>query len=122
MGDRAMPAKGIQIDASFDCAMRVTSTLITAGPGGPPQAVPARPMPGRRWLRIMNNGRIVAGQRADVQVMIGNQDIAFVNPIEGFGLEIDEFIDLPFDDSIAVYAIVNVTDNETADLRTIELR
>lgn len=117
-----MPAKGIQIDASFDCAMRATSTLITAGPGGPPQPVPAQPMPGRRWLRIMNNGRIVDGQRVDVQVMIGNLDVTFVNPIEGFGLEIDEFIDLPFDDSTIVYAIVNVTSDQTADLRTIELR
>lgn len=117
-----MPAKGIQIDASFDCAMRATSTLITAGPGGPPQPVPARPMPGRRWLRIMNNGRIVDGQRVDVQVMIGNQDVSFVPPIEGFGIEIDEFIDLPFDDSIIVYAVVNLAETPTADLRTIELR
>ncbi len=117
-----MAAKRIQVDASFDCAMRATSTLITAGPGGPPQPVPARPMPGRRWLRIMNNGRIVDGQRVDVQVMIGNQDVTFVPPIEGFGIEIDEFIDLPFDDSIIVYAVVNLAETPTADLRTIELR
>ena len=116
-----MSAKGVKVDASFGCALRATSTLITAGPGGPPQPVPARPMPGRRWLRIMNNGRIVDGQRADVQVMIGNQDITFVNPIQGFGIEIDEYIDLPFDDTIVVYAVVNVAGDETADLRTIEL-
>lgn len=117
-----MPAKGIRVDSSFNCAIRTTSTIVTTGPGGPPQPVPARAMPGRRWLRIMNNGRLVDSERTDVQVLIGNRDVTFNIPIKGFGLELDECIDLPFDDSIIVYAIVNITDDETAALRTIEIR
>jgi len=123
-----MPAKGIRIDGSFNCAIRTTSTIVTAKGTEPPQPVPTRPMHGRRCLRIMNNGRGDLSLRTDIQVMIGSSD-ASADPIGpgtiiGFGLNIDEFIELPFDDSILVHAVavIPLPPEATVDLRTIELR
>jgi len=72
-------------------------------------------------MRVFNNGREESGQRVNVKVMIGNGDVVLTGSAErGFGLDIDEFVDLPFDDSIVVYAIAE--SGETAELRAIELR
>ncbi len=114
-----MPAKGIQVDASFDCAMRATSTEVDSTG---PRRVPLHAMRGRRWIRVLNNGGLENGTRINVKVMIGFADVllASASQQQGFGLDIDEFVDLPFDDSIIVYGIAEA--GETADLRTIELR
>lgn len=113
-----MPAKGIKVDGSFDCAIRTAATIVH-GTGSHP--VPVRAMPGRRWIRILNIGRVEGGQRINVKVVIGDADVAMAaSTAQGLGLNIDEFIDLPFDDSIALFAIAEP--NETTELRTIELR
>ena len=119
-----MIAKGIRVDGSFDCRIRTTSTLISGDPADPPQPVPTRAMPGRRLLRIMNNGLIVDDVRVNIQVVIGNGDVKLsLLATQGFGLDLDEFIELPFDDSIIVYAISEgAGPGSPADLRTIELR
>ncbi len=114
-----MPAKGIKVDASYFGAIRTTSTVVAADV---PQRVPQHAMRGRRWIRVFNNGRIEGATRINVKVTIGDGDVALrsMSDIQGFGLDIDEFVDLPFDDSILLYAIAEA--GETADLRTIELR
>lgn len=118
-----MPAKGIRIDGSFNCAIRTTSTIITASGTDPAQRVPTRAMPGRRSLRIMNNGRPGSSPRADVQLVVGDASVTFVPVLDGFGLELDEFLELPFDDSVIVFAKISTAAGaESADLRTVELR
>lgn len=114
-----MPAKGIRVDASFDCGIRTTSTEVVSDT---PRRVPLHAMRGRRWIRVFNNGGIENGNRINVKVTIGDADVALqsTSDIQGFGLDIDEYVDLPFDDSINIYAIAK--SGETADLRTIELR
>ena len=114
-----MPPKGIKVDASLDCAIRTTSTEVASDA---PQRVPQHAMPGRRRIRIFNNGRIEGATRINVKVMIGLADVSLASPsgLQGFGLDIDEFVDLPFDDTIMVHGIAEA--GETADLRTIELR
>ncbi len=114
-----MPAKGIRVDRSFDCAIRTASTEVASTAPG---RVPIDAMRGRRWIRILNNGRLENGVRVNVKVMIGVADalLASASQQQGFGLDIDEFVDLPFDDSIIVYGIAEA--GETSDLRTIELR
>lgn len=113
-----MPATPIQIDGSFDCAIRTTATPVV---GGTASRVPATSMPGRRWIRVLNIGRIEGGQRINVKVVVGGPDVALTAlTAQGYGLDIDEYIDLPFDESIGVFAIAEP--NETAELRTVELR
>ena len=58
--------------------------------------------------------------RVNVKVVIGDSGVALTSTTaQGFGVDIDEYVDLPFDDSIRVFAIAEP--NKTADLRTIEL-
>ncbi len=113
-----MPAKGIKVDGSFNCAIRTTATEIA---GDAPRRVPLHAMHGRRWIRILNVGRVEGGQRVNVKVVIGDADVAMTaSTAQGFGLDIDEYVDLPFDDSISPFAIAEP--NETAELRTLELK
>ncbi len=113
-----MPANGIRVDASFDCSIRTTSTEVVSDA---PRRVPLHAMRGRRWIRVFNNGREEGGARISVKVMIGDASVSLMSSSDqqGFGLDIDEFIDLPFDDSIIVYGIAEA--GEAADLRVIEL-
>ncbi len=112
-----MPAKGIRIDGSFNCAIRTTATEVS---GDVPQRVPLHALRGRQWIRIYNNGGLENGMRVNVKVVIGDSGVALTSTTaQGFGVDIDEYVDLPFDDSIRVFAIAEP--NKTADLRTIEL-
>lgn len=113
-----MPAKGIKVDGSFNCAIRTTATEVASDA---PRRMPLHAMRGRRWIRILNVGRVDGGQRINVKVVIGDADVAMAaSTAQGFGLDIDEFIDLPFNDSITIFAVAEP--NETTELRTIELR
>lgn len=114
-----MLPKGIRVNSSHDCEVRTTSTEVVSAA---PRRVPQHAMRGRRWIRIFNNGGLEGGNRINVKVTIGDADVALqsTSDIQGFGLDIDEYVDLPFDDSINIYAIAEP--GETADLRTVELR
>ena len=85
-------------------------------------------MKGRRWLRILNYGGHDGNQRIDIPVVIGDRGVRWLpappQRMKGFVMRLDEFVDLPIDDSIIIYAIVaNFAPEEfPADLRTIELR
>lgn len=114
-----MPAKGIKVDGSYNCAIRTTATEVA---GDAPRRVPLHSMRGRRWIRVFNNGREEGASRINVKVMVGLGDVSLASASDqqGFGLDIDEFVDLPYDDSMIVYGIAEA--GETADLRTIELK
>ena len=118
-----MPAKGIRVDGSFNCAIRTTSTIVTASGTNPPQPIPERPMRGRRVIRIYNNGETVNNSRSNVDLVIGNRDVFFLgSAMQGYGLKLDEFIELPFDDAMIIYAIIDSSTGDSADLRSLELR
>lgn len=118
----------LRIDTSFSCRIRTGRTLIAsqADVSGP-QPVPARPMPGRRWLRIFNHGLVDVTPIQDAFVVVGDQSIRWnsTTPFDwsGYGLQLLEFVDLAVDETVPVYAMADVLLQTGArvDLRTIEL-
>jgi hypothetical protein len=120
-------ANGIRVDSSFCCQIRTQSTLVSAQGTAPAQRVPDNVLPGRRLLRILNAGGIdEKGNRVNVPVVIGNADAKWgssPSQISGFPLHLEEFVDLPIDDSIPTFAVTaHYALALPADLRTIELR
>ena len=116
-------ARRIRVDSSFSCRIRTASTRVTARGGvDPPQPVPATPMPGRKVLRIMNYG-VFASPGQNIQLVIGDQGVRWEagGPIEGFGLELYESVEIPVDDGVAVFALLDPGTLADADLRTFEL-
>lgn len=120
----------IPVDRSARCQIRTTRVLVPSqqsAQGPTPVAVPARPLPGRRWLRILNHGVAFATPGLDHFVVVGGADVRWTtsstSTIWGHGLDRLESIDLPIEDSVAVYCVAtpDLPAGEFIDLRTIEL-
>lgn len=120
----------IPVDRSARCQIRTARTLVPSqksAQGTTPVAVPSRPLPGRRWLRILNHGLDGDPTRNGVFVVIGGPDVRWTSAspqtICGYGLERLECIDLAIEAPTTVYCVADpgLDDGEFIDLRTIEL-
>jgi hypothetical protein len=84
-------------------------------------------MPGRKLLIIMNFGEFGADPPADLRLVIGDSGIDWplvgAVPNTGFGMDLFESVEIPIDDSVSVFALLDPTEtpDADADLRTIEL-
>ncbi len=120
----------ITVTRACFCRIRATSTRVTArGDIDPPQPIPTVPMPGRKLMMIMNNGRFNAFSPTNIQLFIGGRELRWtalgiVDPqSQGFSLQLYDSIELPVDASVSVFALIdpNERPNADADVRILEL-
>lgn len=122
-------AGSIRIDRAARCGIRTGRTLVPSqhsAQGSTPVKIPAKALPGRRWLRVLNRG-LASNPTRNGYVVIGGPDVRWPSPgaitVWGYGLGRLESVDLPIDDGVEVFCVADpaIPDGESVDLRTIEL-
>lgn len=117
--------KYLKIDTSYRCALRTTrKILLSQAVVSGPQLLLEKPLPNRQLLRIFNNGLASGFGSPDVLVVVGDVRIRWptLTDFFGYGMQRLEFVDLPIDENIAVYGLLDPTraSTDAADLRLVE--
>ncbi len=118
--------KCIQVDGTMNCRIRTTSTRVTARGNDPPQRIPEVSMRGRRRVLVINFGAFGEEPGTNVRVVIGGAEVAWPTstlPINGFGMDIYESVELDIDEQVLLFALLDPTGSPhlDADLRIMEL-